>query len=624
MLDNLRKSAHGIFGKILLGILVLSFGIWGIGDIFRNGGGIPKVATVGSSFISAQEYNRALRNRMEALQQRLGKGYSPELMKKLGLGMIVLDELINNMLLNNEAAELGIVIGDDDIIKEISRNPAFQDKDGKFDKDNYLGILKARGLSEQSYVADLRKYMAAQLLADTMTSGITVPDGFVKAVYKAREEQRSGTILLIPASAMKNIPLPGEQEIKSYYDSHGKSFLTPEYRSVSYVELKTGSSEIQSGIDVTEDEIQHYYEEKIQDFHKSEQRDVQQMIFEKQADADKAYDQIVHGKHFADLAKTANINNKGKTSLGLITKENIASDEAEAIFSLKEGSITKPLKSAFGWHIFYVNKIMPESNLPLERVRNDIIKDLRSGKETDIISHLATQMEDSMAGGMSLEDAAKKIGRKVEKLGKLTRDGKSPTNSNLIETAFSLGEKDHSQAIQSSDGSYLIVRVDSITPEHAIPLAEVKERIITALKEEKTRTLLKSTANDVAAELSAGKKPALQLASIPSGNLKQVSEVSGNGKTKLPPALVKEMFGIAKNKHTHAYLAENGDYMIASLNNIIPAPANPDAKTLQSITSELKATMSNQVITDYITYLRTKHHVSVNEALTSAKDESEE
>ncbi len=636
MFTHLRESAQGIFVKILLGLLVLSFGVWGIGDMFRQGGGSNSVATVGKNSVSMGEYQHALHNKQEELRQRLGKAYSPELAHKIGIESMVLQELVNNLIINTEATNLGIAVSDEDIARDIGKNPAFADKDGHFNKATFLAILKENGLNEARYVSDLRKDIAARLLVDTITSGIIVPNTLVEALYKSREEQRAADIIMIPASAIKQVPTPTDAELNTYYTAHSQSFLTPEYRAISYVELK--ASDIESKIEISEDEIKNAYEDRIQDFHKPEQRQVEQMLFEKEADAKKASDDLAHGKKFADIEKTAKIVNKGKTSLGLVTQQDVPAQAAAPVFALTEGSTTKPIQSDFGWHIFYVSKIVPEGNAPLSEVRTEITKELRAKKAQETTTRLANELEDELASGKSLDAAAEKIGQKVNKLAAINHEGKTvdgkkatiPAYDNFLTTAFSTNEKENSQALQAQDGSYFLIHVDNATPEHARPLAEVKDAIITALKKDKTEAILKKNAEDIAIEMRSGKKLSEALAknNIASTNnytikLKRSGEITQGDKHQLPVKLISELFKVAPDETTHSYQTQSGDYVIATLKQITPAPATPDPKVLKAISDELSKTLANEAMDSYFYYLHGKYNVSVNESVMGATRDEE-
>ena len=621
MLDKLRESAHGIFAKILLGILVVSFGIWGIGDIFRSSGGVTSVATIGKYNISEREYGIALSHKQNELLQKLGKNFDANLLNKLGIGQIVLKDLIDIKLLANEIDNLGINVGDDEIGKAIINNSNFFDKEGKFAKNIYLAILKANGLKEKDYEDELRKDIAAKILIDTVASGVAVSDNMVQALYKVEGEQRIADILIISPNAVKQIPIPTDKEIKSYYDSHSKAYATPEYRSISLVELKL--ADIANKIQVSEEEIKQSYEERITEFHHPEKRIAEQMIFAKEEDAKRAL-QEVKKSNFAEIAKSSNILNKGKISLGAISKKELISDAADELFALPENSVSRIIKSDFGWHIFLIGKKIPESDAPLSEVKGIISKDIALRKAQDTVSHLSNDFEDSLAGGASFASSAEKIGQKIITLPAINNEGKSvdgkkvsvPNYDKFLEVAFATAEKEHSAAISDNDGSYLILQVDNINASSVRPLAEVKDKIISELKEEKKQDLLKKLADSSVSNFG---KDVFDKTIISSGKIKRDSIVSSD-KKPLPKPLILEIFGSQIGANTKAYQSQNGDYLIAKVRDIIPAPVQPEKLALEKIRNELKKSLANEFYDNYINYLRGKYSVTINKIVQSSED----
>ena len=620
MLDKLRESAHGVFAKILLGLLVISFGIWGIGDVFRNGGGVSSIATIGKYNISEREYSAALRHKQNELLQKLGKNFNTDLLNKLGIGQIVLKDLIDTKLLANEIDALGLNVSDDEIGKAIINNPNFFDKDGKFDKNIYLTILRDNGLKEATYEEELRKDIATRLLIDTITSGVVVPENLAATLYKAEQEQRVADILVISPSAIKQIPAPSEQEVKAYYDAHNKFYLTPEYRTVSFVELKL--ADIANKIQVSDEEIKQSYEDRIAEFHRPEKRIAEQMIFTKEEDAKKALESLKKAS-FAEIAKSANIVNKGKTSLGAISKQELPADAAEELFALPENSVSKIVKSDFGWHIFVMGKKTPETTAPLAEVRGDLSKEIALKKAQETVAHLSNEFEDALAGGASFAVASEKIGQKITTLPKIGSDGKAidgkkvaiPNYDKFLEVAFATAEKEHSAAISNNDGSYLILQVDNINASSVRPLAEVKDKIISELKEEKKQELLKKLAETASKNFG---KDITDKVIVSSGKIKRDS--SAIEKHALPKALVLDIFRSQIGANTKSYQAQNSDYMIASVKEVIPATAQPEKTVLDRIHTELRKNLANEVYENYINYLRGKYSVTINKVVQSSED----
>jgi peptidyl-prolyl cis-trans isomerase D len=640
MLNTLRNSAQGILAKIILILLIGSFILWGIGDIFRQGGGAGTIATVGRTPISTQEFQNAVHRRQEELRQMLGANYKPELLKRLGIENQVVFNLINHLVIEKETSSLGIEVGEEDVRDAIRNNPNFQDSDGHFNKSLYMETLKNNGLAEQRYVTDIRKDIAAKLLTDMFISSVIVNEDVVQALYNARAEQRSADIIIVPASGIKSALEPEEKELKDYYNTHEKSFFSPEYRTFSYVELTP--EDIQNKIDVPESDIKRVYEERMQEFHKPEHRIVKQLLFQEESDAQKASSDLTNGAHFTDIAKSAPILNKDKLLLGTVSKTDMLPEASEEVFSLKVGATSKPIHSAFGWHIFMVEKVEPETTLPLAKVHADIAKELAVKITQETVYKMANTLEDALAGGSTLENAVEKIGQKVYTVGPIMRNGVTangkkialPTDENFLAIAFATNEKDHSQATQMSDGGYFLLQVDNVAPEHLKPFADVKNDIIAAWKEEKKHTLLKQTAEDIVSKLRKGTALPEALANQPilasssaSGKLKHDSKKIPEGKfagKNISPEIVSALFRLKPHENTSAYMID-GNYMIAVAQNIFPVQENKNTKApnqaLDIIRTELKTAQATEKLHYYMSYLRSKYHVSINESAFAVKED---
>lgn len=644
MLNALRQSAQGVFAKIILAMLVGSFVLWGIGDIFRQGGGGGSVATIGKSKISIQEYQVALQQKQEQMREMMGKAYNPDMLKRMGLGEQVLFNLVNHEAVKLEAQAQGIVISDDAVRAGIAANPSFQNQDGVFDKEAYTSILHNSGISEAHFIASERDEQATKLLTATIGSRLAVPDDLVRALYHVRGEQRTASLLLITHGDTQTAPQPTEADLKQWYDAHTQEFAVPESRSVSYVLLS--ASDVQSHIDVPEAEIKQAYQEHLPEFHLPERRVIDQMLFGKEADAKQAAIDLAKGQDFAKVAAHAPIVNKNKLSLGEQSKAQLPQEAQDIVFGLKEGQVSPPIQTAFGWHIFHVARIEPEGTAPLDAVRANLTKELAGRNVQDVMNRQVAKLEDALAGGASLKDAAQKIGQSVVAAGPFNRQGMSadnqklplPTYENFIPTVFATALHDHSQAVPANDGSYFVVEVTNMTPERVRPLGEAHDEALKRWQAEAKQKAFQTTANQAADALRKGGDAtsllqAQHLASsvVASGPLLRASETSTAPKlagVALPQAFLRELFSLGKpGAATHAYLLANGDALIGTLQSVQPATdasmnSDEGKKTIAAIRAELGESLEQDMLHDYLAYLRDKYHASYNRSALPADDQA--
>ncbi|MBN8531973.1 MAG: SurA N-terminal domain-containing protein, partial [Alphaproteobacteria bacterium] len=133
MFQSVRKRALGLVTKAFLFLIVLSFALWGVGDVVR-GSKRTDVATVGKQRISLLEYDQEYRVATARYREMLGKDASPEMLEKLGVKKLVIDNLVTRALITQEIESLGLRVPDEAVAAQIAKEPAFQGEDGTFSK----------------------------------------------------------------------------------------------------------------------------------------------------------------------------------------------------------------------------------------------------------------------------------------------------------------------------------------------------------------------------------------------------------------------------------------------------------------------------------------------------------
>ena len=289
----------------------------------------------------------------------------------------------------------------------------------------------------------MRQDLAVNLLEDALLDNPPVSSIAVDMLYAARQEQRSVTVYMLGAALAGDIPPPSEAEVKAYYQTHTNDFIAPEYRSISYVSIS--DNDVRNKVHVSEDDLQSAYRERIEEFKRPERRVVEQLLYNSEDKARHALTLLKGGECVEDVAKDTDILNKKALSLGEVEHSNIIEAAADTVFSLPEGGIAGPIKSPFGWHLFYVQKIIPPSVASFDNVRATLEKDLHQRASDDAINALATKFEDTLASGSTLKEAAGDLGLKMTSIGPVDRQGKTtdgsrvkdiPEYDKFLETAF--------------------------------------------------------------------------------------------------------------------------------------------------------------------------------------------
>ncbi len=497
MLQAMRSRAAGVFAKILMGLLVLSFALWGIGDVFRSATRDVTVASIGSTKISQQELSREVSRRSEDLARKLGSRYDPALIKALHLDVQILNSMIDEVLINREARAQGIIVGDDAVGEEVRSNPAFQ-VDGKFNLSRFQALLHNARIGEQQFYNDIRTRTAAKLLLSAL-SGLSYPDALAPLLAAYNAEQRAGTYMLLTPASVKQVPEPSDKELTNYYTATKSRYTVPEYRTVSYALIDFAG--VAKTATVSQDDLKAAYDERAASLRKPETRAVEQLLYDSEDKAKQAHSMLAVAKddHFESMARLVPAVNEDKVQIGTLPKSQLPKEAADTVFGLKQNELSPIIKTDFGWHIFRVTKIIPGHTPTLDEVRPALEKELQRHAAEEAVTRTVNQVEDALAGGAKLADAVKPLGAEVVKAGPVSKEGLSPDGKKIaglpgtkpfLDMAFATDEKTESQATPTEDGSYFIIRVENVTPERVKTPDEIKPDLVRSWQNEKRGEML--------------------------------------------------------------------------------------------------------------------------------------
>ncbi|MDX1575019.1 MAG: SurA N-terminal domain-containing protein, partial [Kiloniellales bacterium] len=264
MLDKLRKSIGQIVMSFLFGMLILSFAIWGIGDIFRGTTQETTVAEVGDSEIDAQFFNQYLRRDINRLQNQFGGQVEMEQIRALGIVERLLQDLIAGTLLDEQASDMGMVISQEQLRERIVSEPMFQNESGNFDRALFDQALQFSNMSEEFYVRALERDLMREQLGTTANGAVRVSRRFVEDFFRYRDERRVAETITVPYGAGADYADPGDEELQAILDSRSERFQTPELRNVTLLELR--AEDLLDEIRVSEEELQEEFDARRDEF----------------------------------------------------------------------------------------------------------------------------------------------------------------------------------------------------------------------------------------------------------------------------------------------------------------------------------------------------------------------
>jgi len=429
MLGMLRNATGGWIAKIFIGLLVASFAVWGIADIFTGNRG-SALATVGKTEISASEFERVFRTEMRVLSQRLGRNINQEQARAIGLDQQVLSRLVGQAALDSHIADLGLKVPDKSIADSIANNPSFLDGRGNFNRSQFQSALLQNGLSEQFYVASERSALLRGQIGRIIDIGIKPPEFLLKTLFKYQSEKREVSYIEVPAAAAGGIANPTDAELIDYFNQNKFRFKAPEYRKITVLTLKP--SDVADTIEVTEEELNKAYTERLDQFRREEKREVLQITFPTKEDAEKARTNLTTFENYQDLAKSRGMKDSDLT-LGVVTKAEIVDPIiSNAAFSLPEGKISDPVEGSLSVALLYVRSIEEGGLAPFDTVRDDLKSSIALERAQDEILNLHDTIEDERAGGSNLNEIAKKLSLNAINIDLVDRSG---NDENCIKTS---------------------------------------------------------------------------------------------------------------------------------------------------------------------------------------------
>lgn len=618
LLEKMKKGVGKVIITILAVLLIISFAVWGIGDMVGGISNPNEVAEVGGTKISQREFQEQFRREMDRIRSRIGNIDSQQA-RNLGLADSTLNGLISRRLLGLQASELGLLVSDEQVVEQIQRQPAFRNALGQFDRSVFQVTLANNGLSEGAYVASLRQDTQQEYIGGVISAGVSAPPLLAETVYRYRNERRSADVIKIKRAPLANAPTPTETDLNGYLDKNGNRFRSPEYRALSVLYLDP--VEVAKELSPSEEKIKEEYEDRLASLSVPERRRIEQILIKDEEKAKKAHATLSEGRSFDAVAKEFSGKSGDDIKLGLVTQGDLLPDMGKAAFALNKDAFTQPVKSPLGWHILRATEIQPGRTPKLEEVRKQISDDLAQELALDDLVTRANRVEDALAGGASIEDAAQEAGMKIRKIPPIDAAKKLqtgavldglPTDTGFIETAFSLKSGGSSDLVESSNGGYFMLRVDRIVEAAKRPLSQVRADVERAWKTAKLNEIAKKTADEIRDKAKGG-TPLTEIATskgLVVENGKPVSRFGTGTDTVIPRPLLAELF---KAKSGGVVMGQTADgYAVAKLREIKNETPNANDGDFKRLQETLSSAIANDVLQEYTRALREEYSVSIN------------
>ncbi|MCA3556151.1 peptidylprolyl isomerase [Aestuariivirga sp.] len=618
MMDSMRKAAKGWVAKLLIGLLAVSFGVWGIADVFRFGSSAG-LATVGSQKVTAAEYDKAFRDRLQDIARQTGQGITPEQARAYGIDKGVLAFLIQGAALDDEAARLKLGVSDQFLAKDVMANPAFLDAAGKFNADRFRQALAQNGYSEATFFAEERKRRLREALTGTATAGVAAGAGLVEAQYRYDNEQRDARFFTVTTAESEVAPPTGD-EIRKEYDANPAAYTAPEHRSIAI--MKVEPADIVSRITLTDQDLADAYAKHKAEYFSPEKRTVLQITFPSLADAAAARARLAGGADFLALARERGLTEADATFADKTKADFIDPAIADAAFALQEGAVSEPVKGALSTALLKVVRIVPEHQATLEEVKPQLSERVRMEQAIGQIQSIYEAVEDARAAQTKFEDIAAKAGIPFVLIAAADAQGNDkagkpldiPHAPEVLQASFSSDVGVENDAI-SLDNGYVWYEVREVVPAALKPFDQVKDQARAAVmatkvragSEEKARKLVErarsgASLDDLAREVNAEVQTAQ--------GLKRNETGAGFG-----AAAVRALFSVPDSGFAYAAEPDGKGARVMQSAPVLLPPFDPNSPDAKSIAAALEPQLADAILTAYLNALQGQVGVKINDAL---------
>ncbi|WP_291842263.1 peptidylprolyl isomerase [Bradyrhizobium sp.] len=623
MLRGIRKASSNWLGKIVMGVvmgvLIISFAVWGIADIFK-GFGQSSLAKVGRTEISTEQFRQIYTEKLQQLGRSFGRPLTMEQARAFGLDRQVLQQTIAEAALDEEARRMGLAQSQDEILRTIYNDPNFKGLGGNFDPARFQATIRQYGYTEQRYIAEQRRVGLRRQIAGTVSAGVEPPKVLIEALARFQNEQRSIDYIKLDAAQAGTIDPPSPEALAAYFEDRKTQFRAPEYRKISFVVISP--EEIGKWTEVSDEDAKKAFEQHANQLGTPEKREVSQIVFPNAGEAQAARSRIASGMSFEELAKERNLN-PADVDLGLMAKSAIIEPAiADAAFALPAGEVSQPVQGRFGVALVKIGKIEPGVTPTFENLAPQLKKEIATERARIKVTEIQNKMEDERGGGANVVEAAPKLGLTPVTIDAVDRSGRLPNGQpvaniprglDVVSQAFTSDVGVDNDPIQFA-GGYVYYDVLGITPSRERTLEEVRGQVEAKWREDQISSRLRTQATDMTQKLEQGGALAAEAASVGS----TVATATGLRRDASPPglpsAVVTAAFRTPKDAVGQAPGAGGSEWIVFRVTDVVVPPIDAASEDMKKLKETLQRGMTDEQVAQYVTRIEAEIGTTINQA----------
>lgn len=619
-IHNVSKNWIGrIVTGVVLGLIAVSFAVWGIGDIFK-GFGRSTLAKIGSTEIGIEQFRQTYNDRLQQLSRRLGRPLPPDQARALGLDRQLLAQLLAEAALDENVRDMGLGLSDADIVKRIMNDPNFRGPTGQFDRSRFDATIRNAGYNETRYVAEQRKVSLRRQIAEAITGNVAAPSPATEAVHRYDDEERTIEYVTLERAQAGDIADPAPDVLAKYYQDNKVLFRAPEYRKLALLTLT--AAEIARWTEVSDADARKAYNDNRVRYATPERREVQQIVLPNADEAKAAAAKLAGGMTFAQLAAERGMK-EADVNLGNVTKAQILDQAvADAAFALKADSVSEPVTGRFGTVILRVGKIEPEKVRSYEEVADEIKRERAAEIARTRISEQRDKIEDERGAGLPLAEVAKKVSMTVKTIEAIDRSGRNPDGApvtdlpqgaDIVSAAFASDVGAENEPVQIPGGGFVWYEVISTAPSRDRPLEEIKDKVLERWRNDQISARLKQVSAGITDKLKtasmAEATASLSLKPQTAAGLKRRKPAEG-----IPLRALTDIFRQEKNVPGEVEGDQPTERIVYRVTDVAVPKLDPASAEAKRIIDALKTTYADELVAQYVTKLEVELGTTVNES----------
>ena len=513
MLQSIRDNSQGIVSKLIIGLLVGVFALFGaeslVGGFFSSNSAV----SVNGEDISEEQVASSMQNLMMQLGSEVAN-FDEDLLREIAIG-----QLVEEQLLRQAAERAGMDIASDSLDREILRTPQFQ-VNGVFDDNLARRVMSGQGLTPTIYRSLLAEQMLAGQLVNAYAGSAFVTDARLEQIAALQGQTRDFRFVAVPLGTRTLGEEVAVEDMQAYYDNNPAEFTIDEQVVIEYVVLD--KDEIFAELDIDEARVRAQYEEERAEVVGNAERRVAHILFElssslteaealEQASAAKA--RLDAGEDFGEVARDVSHDTISAESDGDIgyTDGSVFPDALErALDDLEVGDVSEPVVSEFGVHLVKLTEYDTRDYPAFEEVAERIERSLTQGQIDQLYFSRLESLANLAFESFDLIPVAEELELEIQRSAPFSRrGGTDPISSDpdVVVQAFSadlLEDELNSEVIELSDSRAVVVRVAEHHPETLQPFDDVRGEIAILLRTEQERAKAREVGENILAALEAG------------------------------------------------------------------------------------------------------------------------